>query len=146
VVSGKQFVPLGWVTFRDVSNYRIEMLAFELVDFSRPYHVILGWPCYVKFMAIPSYAYLKLKIPGPTGITTLEAKTQRTLDCEQDSIELVAMAELRELSLRLPTAPLGPVMPPMSGIFKMDKDAKDVQIYVGDPTKNRQIGASLVPK
>jgi hypothetical protein len=39
---------------------------FELVDFFGPYHVILGWPCYINFMAIPIYAYLMLKIPGPT--------------------------------------------------------------------------------
>jgi hypothetical protein len=32
--------------------------------------------CYVKFMAIPSYANLKLKIPGPTRVITMEAKTQ----------------------------------------------------------------------
>jgi hypothetical protein len=38
------------------------MLAFEVVDFFRPYHIILGWPCYIKSMAIPSHAYLKLKI------------------------------------------------------------------------------------
>jgi hypothetical protein len=54
-------------------------------------------------MAIPSYAYLKLKISGPTGLITVEAKTQRALDCEWDNIELaataVAMTKLRELSL-----------------------------------------------
>jgi hypothetical protein len=34
------------------------------------------------FMAIPSYANLKLKILGPTGVITIEAKAQRALDCE----------------------------------------------------------------
>jgi hypothetical protein len=34
------------------------------------------------FMAIPSYDYLKLKIPGPTRIITVEAKTQRVLSYE----------------------------------------------------------------
>jgi hypothetical protein len=81
VVPGKQSVPLGWfsllVTFEDASNYRTEMLTFEVVNFSGPYHVILGWPCYVKFMAIPIYAYLKLKIPRPTRVITMEAKAQR---------------------------------------------------------------------
>jgi hypothetical protein len=76
---GKQSTPPGWVTlpvtFGDASNYRTETLAFEVVDFSSPYHVILGWPCYVIFMAIPSYTYLKLKIPGPAGVITVEAKT-----------------------------------------------------------------------
>jgi hypothetical protein len=63
-----------WVTFGDVSNYSIETLVFKVVDFSRPYHIILGQPCYVKFMAIPGYTYLKFKILGPTDIITMEAK------------------------------------------------------------------------
>jgi hypothetical protein len=107
VVPGKQSVPLGWVTlpvtFGDARNYHIETLVFEVVNFSRPYHVILGRPCYAKFMAIPSYAYLKLKTLGPAGVITVEAKMQLALDYEQDNIELaasvVAMAKLRELSL-----------------------------------------------
>jgi hypothetical protein len=86
VVSGKQSIPLRQVTlpftFGDMSNYRNKTLVFKVVDFSRPYHIILGWPCYVKFMAIPSYASLKLKIPGPTGIITIDAKAQQTLNCK----------------------------------------------------------------
>jgi hypothetical protein len=46
VVLGKQSIPLERVTlpitFGDVSNYRAETLEFEVVDFSMPYHVILG--------------------------------------------------------------------------------------------------------
>jgi hypothetical protein len=34
---------------------------------------------------------------------------------------MVAMVELRELSLRLPIAPLSLVMPPMSGTLKTDE-------------------------
>jgi hypothetical protein len=49
---------------------------FEVVDFSELYHVILGWLCYVKFMATPSYAYLKLKIPGPTKVFIVDASMQ----------------------------------------------------------------------
>jgi hypothetical protein len=74
-----------------------------VVDFSDPYHVILGRPCYVRFMAIPSNAYLKLKIPRPARVITMEANTKRVLDYEQNNIELivaaVATSELRELSL-----------------------------------------------
>jgi hypothetical protein len=79
VVPSKQSVPLRWVTmsitFKDVSNYRTETPAFEVINLSRPYHIILGRSCYVKFMAIPNYTYLKLKILGPNGVTTMEAKT-----------------------------------------------------------------------
>jgi hypothetical protein len=85
------------------------MLAFEVVNFSRLYDVILGQPCYVKFMVIPSYAYLKLKIPGPAGVITVEAKTYRALECEHNIIELATFAvdatKLRELCLRIPLPP-----------------------------------------
>jgi hypothetical protein len=80
VVLGKQSTPLRRVTlpvtFGDASNYRTKTLAFEVVNFSGPYHIILGQPCYVKFMAIASYTYLKLKIPRPVGVITMETKTQ----------------------------------------------------------------------
>jgi hypothetical protein len=96
VVPGKRFIPLGQInlpiTFGDASNYLTEMFTFEVVDFSGPYHVILGWPCYVNFMAIPSYVYLKFKISGPTSIITVEAKAQWAVHYEQDSIELATVA------------------------------------------------------
>jgi hypothetical protein len=86
VVPGKHSVPLGrvtlLVTFGDAGKYRMEMLAFKVVNFSSPYHIILGRPCYVKFMAIPSYAYLKIKILGPIGVITVEAKARQALSCE----------------------------------------------------------------
>jgi hypothetical protein len=140
VVPGKQFVPLGWVnllvTFRDASNYRTKMLAFEVVDFSGPYHVILGQSCYIKFMAITSFTYLKLKIPKSAGLITVEDKTQQALDCEQNNIELataaVIAAELRELCLRVPPTSTSLTMPPSFDAFKaVDDPAKTVQIRVG---------------
>jgi hypothetical protein len=145
VFPGKQYAPLGWVTlpvtFGDASNYRTEMLTFEVVDFSSPYHVILGWPCYVKFMDIPSYTYLKLKILGHARVITVEARTHQALDYEQSSVELatamVTMVEQRELSLRLPMMLLNPEKPLTFRAFKADKDAKAVQIKVRSLAKNR---------
>jgi hypothetical protein len=69
VVLSMQFIPLGQInlsaTFRDASNYRTKTLTFDVVDFSGPYHIILEPPCYIKFMAIPSCAYLKLVTSHP---------------------------------------------------------------------------------
>jgi hypothetical protein len=101
-------------------------------------------------MAIPSYAYLKIKIPGPIGVFTMEAKTQRVLDCEQNNIELatatVIVVELRELSLQESPASTGPAMPPSSGAFKAAEDGMVMQIDAKDPTKTVQIGDGLIPK
>jgi hypothetical protein len=80
VVPSKQSIPIRQislpVTFRDASNYHTEKLTFEVVNFSGPYHMILGWPCYIKFMVITSYTYLKPKISGPASIITMEVKDQ----------------------------------------------------------------------
>jgi hypothetical protein len=59
----------------------------EVVDFEGPYYAILGRPCYAKFMAIPSYAYLKLKILGPRGVVTVAGTFQDTYECERLAIE-----------------------------------------------------------
>jgi hypothetical protein len=71
---GKQAKPLGQinlpVTFGDPSNFRMETLTFEVVRFHGTYHAILGHPCYTKFMAVPNYTYLKIKMPGPRGVIT----------------------------------------------------------------------------
>jgi hypothetical protein len=97
-------------------------------------------------MAILSNAYLKRKIPRLTRVITAEAKTQRALDYEQNNIEssaaTITMAELRELSLRVPMVLIGPTMPPSSGGFKVAEDANVVQIDVEDPTKTVQIGST----
>jgi hypothetical protein len=111
------------------------MLAFEVVDFSEPYNVILGRPCYVKFMAIPSYTYLKLKILRPTGIITMEAKARRVLNCEHSNIELPATVELKELYLSILPSLTNLVVLSMSSAFKAAKDAKVVQIDAIDPAK-----------
>jgi len=72
---GKQAVPLGQinlpVTFGDLSNYRTETLTFEVVGFYGTYHAILGRPCYAKFIAVPNYTYLKMKMPDPGEVITV---------------------------------------------------------------------------
>jgi hypothetical protein len=59
------------VCFGTPSNFRKETLTFEVVGFQGTYHAVLGRPCYAKFMVIPNYTYLKLKMPGPKGVITI---------------------------------------------------------------------------
>ena len=66
VAPGKRVQPLGQidlpVCFGTAANFRKEVLTFEVVGFRGSYHAILGRPCYAKFMAVPNYTYLKLKM------------------------------------------------------------------------------------
>ncbi|XP_066320200.1 uncharacterized protein [Miscanthus floridulus] len=72
----KRTRPLGRidlpVCFGTPSNYRKEVLTFKVVGFKGTYHAILGQSCYAKFMAVPNYSYLKLKMSGPNSIITIE--------------------------------------------------------------------------
>ena len=67
MILGPQAYPLGQIDlpimFGNRANFRSKVLTFEVVDFPGSYHTILGRPCYAKFMAIPNYTYLKLKMP-----------------------------------------------------------------------------------
>ena len=55
------------VTFGTEDNFRTEKLEFEVVDWPSQYHAILGRPAFTKFMAVPHYTYLKMKMPGNNG-------------------------------------------------------------------------------
>jgi hypothetical protein len=67
IVSGTTAMPLGQitlpVTFGTTDNYRTEYIKFEVVDFDTSYHAIFGCPKLAKFMVIPHYVYLMLKMP-----------------------------------------------------------------------------------
>ncbi|XP_066315086.1 uncharacterized protein [Miscanthus floridulus] len=105
IMPGRQAVPLGQiyllVTFGDQSNYRTETLTFDVVVFLGTFHTILGRPCYAKFMAVPNYTYLKLKMSGPRGAITVGTSFQRAYECEVECCDhtsaVVASKELATL-------------------------------------------------
>lgn len=68
--------------FGDPTNFRWELLDFEVVNFSSPYHALLGRSCYVKFMIVLHYGYLKLKMPSPWGVITMASSATEAYLCE----------------------------------------------------------------
>jgi hypothetical protein len=42
---------------------------------------VLGRPCYAKFMVVPNYTYLKLKMPGPNGVITVGPTYRHVYEC-----------------------------------------------------------------
>ncbi|XP_066391652.1 uncharacterized protein [Miscanthus floridulus] len=54
-----------------------------------PYSTIFGRPCYAKFMAVPNYAYLKLKMHNPRSVIMVSGNFQNAYHCERDIIKYV---------------------------------------------------------
>ena len=92
--------PLGEITlpvqFGTATNYRVEHINFYVADFDTAYYAILGRPALAKFMAIPHYAYLVLKMPSPAGVLTLWANLSIAYAYETESL---ALAEATDLSI-----------------------------------------------
>ena len=73
-------------------------MNFFVVDFDTAYHAILGRSALAKFMAVPHYIYLVLKIPTELGILTLCINISTTYDYEREGL---ALAEAMDLSARM---------------------------------------------
>jgi hypothetical protein len=95
IVPGNAAIPLGSVvlpvTFRETrENYHTEYIKFEVADFETSYHAILGRPAITKFMAVPHYTYLVLKMPSPAGVLSLQGDFKISFDCDTEAVELAA--------------------------------------------------------
>jgi hypothetical protein len=44
------------------------------------------WPCFVKFKVVPNYTYLKMKMPGPNEVITVEGSFEQAYYCDQDCV------------------------------------------------------------
>jgi hypothetical protein len=91
VAPGKPVQPLVQIDlpvwFGTPDNFRKETLTFEVVGFRGAYRAILGRPCYAKFMAVPNYTYLKMKMPGPKGVITVGSSIEHAFDCDVECVE-----------------------------------------------------------
>jgi hypothetical protein len=151
VVPGMEALPIGQIdphiTFRDLKNFHTETLTFEVVGFSGTYHAILGRPAYVKFMAMPNYTYLKLKIPDPKGITTVRTTYQRTFECDTECFQFAeALIQSERLHVELPSEDqdIPESSKQVSYSFKPAKDVKDAT--VSDDGCTLLIGTTFDPK
>jgi hypothetical protein len=109
IVPGHSCTPLGKVQlevlFGKKGNSHREPIWFEVVDISSPYHALLGRPALAKFMVVPHYVYLKMKLPGPRGVITVSGSFKKSLACAKESSQLaealVVAEEKRQLLHRV---------------------------------------------
>ena len=101
------------VAFGSPGNYRTEELIFDIVPFRSDYQALLGRTAFVRFNAVPHYAYRKLKMPGPRGVITVNGKAELPLGAEEYTVALTGEATSGtfqsnlESTTQLPDTPKG---------------------------------------
>lgn len=158
IVLGKATIPLRQitlpVTFGTPNNYHIEFIKFKVADFDSSYHAILGRPALAKFMAIPHYPYLLLKMLVPHGVLSLKGDLKCAFDCDIQAIEITtkaqeadgkqevakAAAAINPEEFEIPSKRPSLLTPPK------EADVKHIDLGTGDPTKTAIISAHLLAK
>jgi hypothetical protein len=153
IIPGKRVQPLGQldlpIYFGTPSNFRKEILTFEVVGFRGTYHAVLGRPCYAKFMAVPNYTYLKLKMSGPNGVISVGSTYRHAYECDVECVEYAEalaesealIADLENLSKEVPDAKRH------AGNFEPAETVKSVPLDPSnDTSKQVWIGSEIDPK
>jgi hypothetical protein len=147
--------PLGKVQlevlFGEKGNSHREPIWFEVVDISSPYHALLGCPALAKFMVVPHYAYLKMKLPGPRGVIIVSGSFKKSLACAKESSQLaeaLVITEEKRQHLHRMELTQQDVPDHQSPVeqFKPANDTKKILLDESDPSKYDIIGTGLSAK
>jgi len=69
-----------------------------VADFDGTNHAILGRPSLTKFLAVPHYSYLVLKMPTEKGVLTIRGNVYTAYTCKEESFKIT---EAIDLSIRM---------------------------------------------
>jgi len=136
ILPGMKAYPVGnidlSVTYSSKANFRTETLTFEVVDWKGAYHAILGCPAYAKFMAVPNYTYLKLKLPGLNGVITVSDSFEQAYVSSRKYFDLATTAansaELGQLRASTPECRPDPGKPSQAPAFVSTDETKSVWV------------------
>jgi hypothetical protein len=161
IVPRNAAIPLGSVVLpvtlgETRENYRTEYIKFEVVDFETSYHAILGRLAITKFMAVPHYTYLVLKMPSPAGVLSLQGDLKISFDCDTEAVEFAAtnqvpntMMEICAASKKLAPSELD-IPEKLDNANKpqpaVEVQVKTIDLGTGDSSKTTTIVAGLDPK
>ena len=121
-----------------------------------PYHALLGRPALTRFMAVPHYGYLKMKLPGPKGVITITGDYRRSMECATQSSKMaqtlviaaekqlihdaVAMAKSAQAGMPAVGNPAGTTH------FQPANNTKQIPLDPAQPDKFVTIGVGLDSK
>ena len=78
------------VVFGSPDNFQSKELIFDIATFRGGYHALLERTALARFNAVLHYAYLKIKMPGPRGVITVNGNMERSLRTEEHTAALTA--------------------------------------------------------
>ena len=125
-----------------------ESIEFEVVDWKSQYHAILGRPTFARFMAVPHYAYLKLKMPGPKGVITVNGNFQRSDACDREFSKISEMFGVAETFADLAISNDQTLLPEhkkfaIDRSFNATNDARAHQEHPTEPSNVANVSSSL---
>jgi hypothetical protein len=102
-------------------------------------------------MAVPHYAYLKMKLSGPLGMITITRCYKKSMECARASSKLaealVITEEKRQLLQHVALTQQGQPAPSQPAAqFKPINGMKKIPLDVNEPAKVVTIGADLSAK
>jgi hypothetical protein len=71
----------------------MEFIKFKVANFESSYHAIFGWPTLAKFMAVPHYLYLLVKMSSPNGTLSFWGDLKCSYYCDTEAVQLAAKAQ-----------------------------------------------------
>jgi hypothetical protein len=106
IIPGNAAIPLGSVvlpvTFGETrENYHTKYIKLEVTDFETSFHAILDRPAIAKFMAVPHYTYLVLKMPSPAGVLSLQGDLKISFNCDSEAVELAATNQVPNVMMEI---------------------------------------------
>jgi hypothetical protein len=154
VVPGNANHPLGKieldVCFGDIGNFQREKLEFKVMDWPSQYHTILGRPAFRRFLVVPHYASLVLKISGPKGVITVKGSFEVSNTCDKEFNRMAQTFGMIAEYARLKGETDHNVLPDVGRslpdqAFDATQDSKKVWVYLTDPAKTTSIAVNLDP-
>ena len=123
------------------------------MDLESPYHALLGLPALAKFMAVPHYAYLKMKMPSSKGILTITGDYKKLSACAAESSRLAEslmiaaekwlLDRVVAMASKQPEMSSDPKESEAEGSFKPAKETKKIPLDPEHPerrSEERRVG------
>jgi hypothetical protein len=101
-----------------------------------------------KFMAVPHYTYMMMKMSGPRGVISLQSDIKQAVTCDKESCEMAQTCEItlarEEIRLAASISTEGEVpATKMTKCGEGDAKTKKIPLDPSNPTKTAVIGTEL---